>query len=187
MDELSDIVDEYLDRYFEILDNMINSMISIDIDNNISRGFISQMLAHQQAGIQLALNVLQFSDDEELREIAEDIIEEQEESIEDLQRAMLRCENVTNPNFDVANYERTYNYIIETMFVNMANAAVEDNVEIDFINEMIPYHVGGVSLIRNAMRFQLCNELDSVLRDMGTTQSEFVSEIRRLYENRQLS
>lgn len=181
--DLSDNVEKYLEKFYEILDDMISRMTSIDIDSNISQGFITQMASLSDAGIHFSENLLDYSENDEMKQLAQNMIDFQVRTIEDLNRIYTRCANSKNPNSDIVNYNRAYNYVLENMFVNMSNAAIEDNVDINFVNEMIPFHLGAVSLIRNAMRFSLCAELVPILRELRVQNSRFVSELRSIYDS----
>lgn len=180
--DLNENVEEYLERFYEILDSMILEMTSIDVDNNISQSFILQMIALSGAGIDFSSNLLNHSNNAGIEQLAQNMIDFYTRTIEDLNHIYTRCANISNPNTDIVNYNRAYNYIIENMFVNMSNAVISDDVNINYISEMIPYHLGAVSLIRNAMRFQLCGELMPILRELRIQHSQFVNELRSIYD-----
>lgn len=180
--QLSDVTEQYLSRFYEILDTMIQRMTSVEINNSISRNFILQMIPHHEAAIEMCRNLLQYTTNIELQNIALNIISTQTASIEAMMRSFERCSTVMNTNTDILNYQRAFNEITERMFNNMANAPINNNIDINFINEMIPHHIGAIEMSRNTMRFDICRELIDILRDIIISQSRGVQQMREVLE-----
>lgn len=178
--QISHVTQQYLNEFYQILDTMIQRMTNVDINNSISHNFILQMIPHHEAAIEMSNNVLQYTTNIELQNIALNIISSQTQSIESMLRAFDRCSTVMNQNTDVINYQRAYNSIIEAMFSDMANAPISNNININFINEMIPHHIGAVSMARNALRFDLCTELIPIINEIIRSQSLSVQAMRTL-------
>lgn len=178
--QISHVTQQYLNEFYQILDTMIQRMTNVDINNSISHNFILQMIPHHEAAIEMSNNVLQYTTNIELQNIALNIISSQTQGIEAMLRAFDRCSTVMNQNTDVINYQRAYNSIIEAMFSDMANAPISNNININFINEMIPHHIGAVSMARNALRFDLCTELIPIINEIIRSQSLSVQAMRTL-------
>lgn len=178
--QLSRVTQEYLNEFYQILDTMIQRMTNVDISTSISRNFILQMIPHHEAAIEMSRNLLQYTTNIELQNIALNIIASQNQGIEAMLRALDRCSTIVNQNTDIVNYQRAYNSIIDEMFNNMTNAPISNNIDINFINEMIPHHIGAVSMARNALRFDLCTELIPILNEIIRSQSIEVQQMRVL-------
>lgn len=185
--QLSDITKKYLSRFYEILDIMIQRMTSVKTTNSISHNFILQMIPHHEAAIEMSRNLLQYTTNIELQNIALNIISNQTESIEAMLRAFERCSTVMNTNTDGLVYQNAFDEVTERMFNNMANSPVSNNIDINFINEMIPHHIGAIEMSRNAMRFNICVELTNILRNIIVLQSQGVQQMRALLEQIEMS
>lgn len=78
-------VKKYLKEYREILSRMIKEMSEAELNDSISHNFIIQMIPHHRAAIEMSENILRYTKNNELIEIAENIISEQTKSIENMQ------------------------------------------------------------------------------------------------------
>lgn len=180
--QLSQITQQYLDEFYRILDTMIQKMTNVNLNNSISHNFILQMIPHHEAAIDMSNNILRYTTNIEIQNIAQRIISTQNASIEAMLRAFDRCSTIINQSTDVINYQRSFLAIVETMFNNMANAPISNNININFINEMIPHHLGAINMSRNALRFDLCTELIPILNDIIRFQSVGIQQMRLLLQ-----
>lgn len=182
MDDLSNVTQEYLREYINILQTMMDEMTSVDISNSISANFILQMIPHHEAAIKMCNNLLRFTTNVELQNVANEIIVTQTNGIESMMRAYSRCSTVLNTNTDVVNYQNAYRAITESMFNSMSHAEMTDNIDVDFISEMIPHHLGAIAMSRNALRFDICIELNKILNDIIISQSRGVVQMRNILQ-----
>ena len=74
----------YLSAFYRILEEMICGMTNVSLTDSISHNFIVQMIPHHRAAIQMSQNILRYTADKELQDIASNIITEQTKSIEDM-------------------------------------------------------------------------------------------------------
>ncbi len=170
----------YLRRYYDILDDMITGMTSAALTDSISRNFIVQMIPHHRAAIEMSENLLKYSDLAPLRRIARNIITEQTESIGDMESALKRCGMVRNTRPQLCRYQRQVGRITRVMFSQMRGARSDNNVDADFMREMIPHHQGAVRMSKSALEYKICPELYPILRAIITSQEKGVREMERL-------
>ncbi len=170
----------YLAEYSRILNNMINEMTSADLTDSISHNFIVQMIPHHRAAIEMSENVLKYTDNTELTEIANSIITEQTESINNMQNILNSCECLKNTTCEVRTYQRNVSRITGLMFSAMSNAFSDNCVNCNFIREMIPHHEGAVRMSENALRFSVCPELRPILSAIITSQRQGIRKMRCL-------
>lgn len=170
----------YLAEYSRILNNMINEMTSAELTDSISHNFIVQMIPHHRAAIEMSENVLKYTDNTELMEIANNIITEQTESINNMQNILNSCEYVKNTTCEVRMYQRNVSRITGIMFSAMSNAFSDNCVNCNFIREMIPHHEGAVRMSENALRFAICPELRPILNAIITSQRQGIRRMRSL-------
>lgn len=81
---LSSSADCYLNKYQKILNEMIQKMTETELTNSISHNFIVQMIPHHKAAIEMSKNVLCYTENKKLQDIAKGIISEQTKSIENM-------------------------------------------------------------------------------------------------------
>ncbi len=177
---LSDVTKAYLSRFNCILDEMIEGMTTAELTNSISHNFIVQMIPHHRAAIEMSENILKYTTFVPLQEIAQNIISEQTKSIENMRRIECECSECINPKCDVCLYQRRVDQIMKTMFNAMGNAAAANNINADFMREMIPHHRGAVEMSENALQYDICCGLRPILKAIITSQLKGIMQMQRL-------
>lgn len=178
--ELSNVTKNYLCRFYQILDEMIEGMGSAPQTDSISHNFIVQMIPHHRAAIEMSRNLLQYTTCVPLQRIAERIVEEQTKSIADMQEALCACARLANTEQERCLYARRFGEITRTMFAEMGSACASNAINADFMREMIPHHRGAIRMSENALRFPICPALTPILRAIIVSQREGVREMERL-------
>lgn len=170
----------YLNRFDDILNTMIQGMTEAALTDSISHNFIVQMIPHHQAAIEMSQNILKYTSLEPLRHIACGIISEQTKSIANMRRILSGCSELFNSTKDVCLYQWHVTRIMNTMFSAMRNACADNNISADFMREMIPHHQGAIRMSKNALNFQICPDLIPILQAIITSQEKGVQEMENL-------
>ena len=171
---------DYLRKFRFILDDMIEGMTDAELTDSISHNFIVRMLPHHEAAIRMSENLLQYTTNIELQNIALDIIREQTESMENMQRILERCSRMRDSRQCNCRYNRKTDEIMSTMFDRMRSACSTNSIDCNFIREMIPHHMGAVYMCENALKYDICSGLKPILRDIITSQKRGIAQMRRL-------
>lgn len=180
--QFSHVTKNYLCRFYEILDEMIAEMTGAELTDSISHNFIVQMIPHHRAAIKMSQNILQYTTCVPLQNIALNIIEEQTKSIENMQEILCRCSELENTHQDICLYKRSYDRITQTMFTDMQDACATNNVNQNFMREMIPHHRGAIQLSESALRYEICPELVPILQAIITSQKEGICKMEHLLQ-----
>lgn len=177
---LSNNTKKYLDKFYCILDELIEGMTSAELTDSISDNFIVQMVPHHKAAIEMSENLLQYTTFVPLQNIAEGIISEQTKSIENMLAIQNRCSELTNCCMDLNLYQRRVNQIMKTMFSRMGDARSTNNIDANFMREMIPHHEGAIKMSHNALQFNICPELKPILQAIIASQEKGVMQMKCL-------
>lgn len=177
---LSLVAKSYLSRFYEILDNMVQAMEQAQLTDSISQNFIVQMIPHHEAAVQMAHNLLQYTTCIPLQNIALQIIETQTKGIHEMEAALESCSQPPSDPADLALYRRRYSHITQRMFCAMEQACISNQVDANFIREMIPHHQGAIQMAENALCYSPCPPLVPILRDIVCTQREEVRSMQRI-------
>ncbi len=172
--------ESYLRRYREILEKMLQGMTEVPTTDSISHNFIVRMIPHHRAAIEMSENLLKYSNLESLRRIAQNIVTEQTNSIENMQAALPSCSLICNTREQLCRYDHRFRQITRTMFSQMGSACADDNIDGDFIREMIPHHQGAIRMSESVLRYPICRELDPILRAIILSQEKGVREMQHL-------
>lgn len=170
----------YLEVYQAILDTMIDQMTSIEQSQSISGHFILQMIPHHRAAIDMSENLLQYTVNIPLQNIALDIIDEQIESIKNMEEVFPRCMQITNSCQDLESYHKQTDLIMRAMFDDMRSAAVTNSIDANFIREMIPHHEGAIQMSNLALCYPICSDLVPILDAIIVSQKRGVRQMQRL-------
>ncbi len=177
---LSEDSKTYLCCFYQILDEMIQSMTTVGFSQSISHNFIAQMVPHHRAAIQMSNNVLRFTENNAVRRIAQRIIEEQTQGIGQMDEALSICNQLTNPQVDLRLYQRRMDLIYREMYAKMGSAPESNALAAVFMREMIPHHHGAIRMAENALKYDICTELVPILRSIITQQRQGVAQMRAL-------
>ncbi len=178
--QLSGDAKRYLRRFYEILGEMIRGMTGAALTDSISHNFIVQMIPHHRAAIEMSESLLMYSELAPLRRIAENIIKEQTQSIEDMRRALPFCGTKRNSRVELSGYGKRFEEITLVMFSQMRSACSDNDVNADFMREMIPHHQGAIRMSKNALQYPICPQLDPILQAIVTSQKRGVREMESL-------
>lgn len=178
--ELSNAAKDYLAQFHCILDEMIQGMTEVELTDSISHNFIVQMIPHHQAAIEMSRNILKYTTNIPLQNIASQIITEQTKSIENMREILCSCGELRNSRRDVLLYQRRVNQIMHTMFIGMEHARATNQINCDFMWEMIPHHKGAVAMSENALQYKICPGLHPILEAIITSQERGIAQMQQL-------
>lgn len=170
----------YLDSFYSILDEMVEGMTTARLTDSISHNFIVQMIPHHRAAIRMSRNLLKYTTNIPLQNIAEQIITEQTKSIHNMQQIECRCGQHGNSPEDVYSYQCRMQQIMQIMFHEMGTARTTNQINADFMREMIPHHEGAIRMSETTLRYSICPDLVPVLQSIITSQKRGVCQMRHL-------
>ena len=176
----SEVTKAYLCRFYEILEEMIAGMTDVPLTDSLSHNFIVQMIPHHRAAIEMSRNLLQYTTFVPLQDIALSIIDEQTKSIENMQEILDCCRELENSQQDLCLYQKSFGQITQTMFAQMQNACSTNDINGNFIREMIPHHEGAIRMSENILRYPVCPQLDPILQAIIQSQKKGVREMKRM-------
>ncbi|GLC90351.1 DUF305 domain-containing protein [Lysinibacillus piscis] len=183
--ELSNVTKNYLEEYKRILHKMMQGMTYVTITCSISENFIKQILPHQIAAIKMSENVLQYTTNIPVQNLALATVKTSTEMVENLEALQNRCCVVQNSEYELYEYMCTYKEITEVMFQAMCAPPVSNSINVNYLRAMIIHHQGGVRLAQNVLRFCICQELIPILRCMIQEMCEQIEAMEKLLDGLQ--
>lgn len=178
--KLSNVAKEYLETFYGILDEMICGMTEAELSDSISYNFIVQMIPHHRGAIEMSENLLKYTTNVPLQDVALQIIQEQTESIKNMRAIQWNCEKLCNTERDLCLYQRRTGQIMDRMFRRMRNAPGTNQLDVNFIKEMIPHHEGAIAMSQNALQFEICDALIPILEAIIVSQKRGVMQMQEI-------
>ena len=174
---------KYLTRFDEILNQMADRMLSQEVTNSITINFIRCMIPHHEAAIYMSENLLNYTRYEPLQKIAKGIIEMQTKGIEQMKDIEKTTYGFRNTPRDVNTYIENYLSITKNMIEKMKNSHRCININLDFVNEMIPHHEGAIKMCNNLLQYYIDPRLKNVADTIISEQSKGVRELKEVQKN----
>lgn len=178
--QLSNNTKTYIENFQGIFRTMTEEMTAGKLSDSISGSFIRQMVSHHRAAIAMSENLLMYTTDIPLQNIALNIISSQKLSIKNMTDVYPGCQNCTNTACQLAFYETKNNCILDRMFTEMASACTTNSIDANFMREMIPHHRGAVCMSENALRCHICPELVPLLEEIIVSQKRGIRQMHQL-------
>ncbi len=151
--KMSENTKEYIETFYIIFEEMRKSMEAVTATDCIAQNYINRIIPHHEAEIKMAENILKFTTDVELEELARQMIAEAKANLETLNTLKDTCTQENSPR-DVMLYEKGYEEAYNKMIAKMSASQSGNNVNIDFLTEMIPHHEGGINIGKNLLKFE---------------------------------
>ena len=156
----------YLNRFDQILSEMSEKMLHAELTNySITIDFIRCMIPHHQAAIYMSENLLMYTRYQPLIEIAKGIIAMQTKGIEEMKEILRTTSVYMSMERDINTYLTKYFEITNNMIEKMKNSPRCVNINLDFVNEMIPHHEGAIQMCNNLIQYYI----DPRLRNVANT------------------
>ncbi len=180
MQEFSGNTRKYLQKYHGILEEMIQGMQCARLGDSVSCNFIVQMIPHHRAAIKMSENLLRYTTDIPLQEIAEGIVREQTKSIQGMQRIQCECARLRNDREALCSFQKRMQQIKQRMFERMQDAKADNDINISFMREMIPHHEGAVEMSKWTLKQRICPSLVPILDAIVASQEKGIAQMEEL-------
>ncbi len=174
---LSNVTKDYLETYRCILQTMKKEMTEAELGSSLSDNFIVQMIPHHRAATQMSENILRFTTNLQVQDIAQQIVSGQTKSIENMEKILCRCGQFRNSRQEICIYQKKMEQIMQTMFQKMEHARFVNEINCNFMWEMIPHHRGAVEMAAFTLRCNICPELRPVLEAIYNSQTKGIAQM----------
>lgn len=148
--------------FLRMMDTMMVVMDAVPLTGSIERDFLTQMIPHHQAAVEMAKYEIANGKNFEMIQLAKSILAEQQGEIMDMQ-AMLAgypAGNGTSPTYKAA-MDKT----MEVMMTNTpTDAQLPENVDCCFSMVMLPHHQAAVDMAVAVLNFNPKSEVATYAR-----------------------
>ncbi|MBS6502340.1 MAG: DUF305 domain-containing protein [Clostridium sp.] len=171
----------YNEEYTTIFNNMMKAMNAAPNTGNVNLDFVLEMIPHHEGGINMAKAIVKYGSNPEVKKIAENIITSQEAQIPIMKQLKAKFEKEKpSSKADSEEYLEEYNKVKDTMFKEMQGVEITNNVDANFLQEMIYHHEGAIGMAKDILKYTKDPELRKLAENIVTTQSKGVEEMKAL-------
>ena len=137
------------------MDKMMTDMHQMEMTGNVDNDFAMMMKSHHQGAVDMAQAELESGKDEELKKMAQKIIDAQKSEINELQSFL---DNHKNPekNYDPAKKDEEFSKVMDqnmTMMMDMPEMDQSSSTDKHFVQMMIPHHESAVKMAEGFIQF----------------------------------
>jgi len=171
------MLEEYMNVYDDILKDMADKMFLQKIENNIFDNFINTMIYHHEASILMCKNIINHTKNIDIKNISNNIVKRQNIELEKIKELNVieKIESITS----IEEYMINYREIITNMIFKMYYSPKYENIDLDFIEEIIPHNEGFILMCENILKYKLNEKYDKLIKEMIKNSKD---EIRKLTE-----
>lgn len=164
-----------------------SSMMNMNLgpkDENFDLRFIDGMIPHHQGAVKMAQEALTKSQRPEIKQLAQQIIDAQEKEIAELQS--WRKSWYPNQSETPVMYDAQMGHMMpmsqemrDSMMMNVALGAADDQFDLRFINAMIPHHQGAVEMANQALQNSDRPEIKTLAQNIISSQQQEISQMEQ--------
>ena len=159
----------------------MKSMNAAPNTGNVNLDFVLEMIPHHEGGINMAKAIVKYGSNPEVKKIAENIITSQEAQIPIMKQLKAKFEKEKpSSKADSEEYLEEYNKVKDKMFKEMQGVEITNNVDANFLQEMIYHHEGAIGMAKDILKYTKDPELRKLAENIVTTQSKGVEEMKAL-------
>jgi uncharacterized protein (DUF305 family) len=170
---------------------MSHNMMDMDLgpkDETFDLRFIDAMIPHHEGAIAMAQQGLEQSNRPEMRELAQTIIDAQQQEIDQMQqwRQAWYPDAPSEPMMYHAEMGHMMPMTEEmrmAMMMNVDLGTADDQFDLRFLAAMIPHHEGALAMAQQVLEKSDRLELREVAEDILATQQQEINQMRQWQQN----
>ena len=168
-------------------DGSMNHQMSMDLgpaDAEYDLRFIDAMVLHHQGAINMAQELLQYSQRPEMKKLAQEIIAAQEQEIEQMKQWRKAWYPQASDTPQAWHSEMNHlmpmtEEMMQGMMMSMDLGKTDTEFDLRFINAMIPHHEGAIEMARDALSKSERREIQQLSQDILTSQQQEIDQMKQ--------
>jgi len=177
--------ESYLKEDKAITESLGTNMIYAPNTGNVNLDYLYQMIQHHKGAIDMAKNLLNNGgENEEVVQIAKDIIKNQTISIASMESLMKTLiENLTQDKVREEKYLKDYEKIVKEMMCGLENLKPTGNVDKDFLQSMIVHHQGEIDMVNSIIKYTDNAEIKKMAEGELQNQQPEIDNMKKLFDS----
>lgn len=174
-------LNQYLAKQDQIMTTMMKNM-DVDPTGNASIDFLKGMIPHHESAVEMSRSYLNYGGTNyELKDLAEDIIEDQTDEIEEMQELIQEIEaSGKTDKTKEEGYLKAYNQMMSNhQHMNHAASSYQD-VEQAFAEGMLIHHQMAVDMAKAILDYTDHEDVRELAQDIIKTQEKEINEMEQI-------
>lgn len=178
--KLSDNSKNYIDKYFEIVDNFDRDIRNIERGESISKILIQQILEFYKITKNLSENILIYTTNANIEAFAKMIIKENGVESESLNQMFEYCSKCENDERDILLYLRRFWVVFDGMILKLNNISLTNNLDQYYLSLMLILSEGFIDISKNVLGYDVCENLKMFVENVITVHEMYTSQAMQI-------
>ena len=171
---MSDMLKDYTESMTAMHEEMMKGMAYNDPDTAFAQG----MLGHHIGAVDMAQIELKYGTDDEMRKLAQDIIDAQQSEIQQMKAWLADHPDATEPTADTKAMQQAYADGMDAMHGDMMLGIADPVPDMAFARGMLPHHIGAVDMAKVQLKYGKDTKMRKLAQDIIDAQQPEIEQMQ---------
>ncbi|ERL55470.1 CopM family metallochaperone [Psychrobacter aquaticus] len=164
--QMTDMLKDYTKSMTQMHDEMMIGMGYNDPDTAFAKG----MLGHHRGAVDMAEIQLKYGTDDAMRQLAQDIIDNQQVEIDTLNKWLASHPDAAKPKPNTEAMQQAYARSMDALHGDMVMGIADPVPDVAFARGMLPHHIGAVEMAKIQLKYGTDEEMRQLAQAIIDTQ-----------------
>ena len=171
---MTDMLKDYTESMTKMHEEMMVGMAYNDPDAAFAQG----MLGHHIGAVDMAEIELKYGTDEEMRKLAQEIINAQQSEIKQMKAWLADHPDTAEPTADTKAMQQAYADGMDAMHEEMMAGIADPVPDMAFARGMLPHHVGAVDMAKTQLKYGKDAEMRKLAQEIIDAQQSEIEQMQ---------
>ena len=173
-ESMTDMLKDYTESMTKMHEEMIVGMAYNDPDAAFAQG----MLGHHIGAVDMAEIELKYGTDEEMRKLAQEIINGQQSEIKQMKAWLADHPDTAEPTADTKAMQQAYADGMDAMHEEMMAGIADPAPDMAFARGMLPHHIGAVDMAKTQLKYGKDAEMRKLAQEIIDAQQSEIEQMQ---------
>ena len=173
-ESMTDMLKDYTESMTKMHEEMMVGMNYNDPDTTFAQG----MLGHHIGAVDMAEIELKYGTDEEMRKLAQEIIDAQQSEIKQMKTWLVDHPDTAEPTADTKAMQQAYADGMDAMHGEMMAGIADPVPDMAFARGMLAHHVGAVDMAKTQLKYGKDAEMRKLAQEIIDAQQSEIEQMQ---------
>ena len=173
-ESMTDMLKDYTESMTKMHEEMMVGMAYNDPDAAFAQG----MLGHHIGAVDMAEIELKYGTDEEMRKLAQEIINAQQSEIKQMKAWLADHPDTAEPTADTKAMQQAYADGMDAMHEEMMAGIADPAPDMAFARGMLPHHIGAVDMAKTQLKYGKDAEMRKLAQEIIDAQQSEIEQMQ---------